>query len=153
MQGFVSGVESMAVVSAEDLIRSLELEPHPEGGCFREVYRAPVHGCARSMVTSIYYILRAGERSHWHRVDAVELWHYYAGAPLKLRISDDGRVVRELTIGSDIGSGEVPLGVVPEDAWQSAESLGDWTLVGCTVAPAFEFSGFVMAPPGWEPGQ
>ena len=138
-------------LSADDLIQSLGLEPHPEGGCFREVHRAPVQGAARSSVTSIYYLLKAGERSHWHRVDAVELWHYYAGAPLLLRVSEDGRAIAEHRIGTDIASGHRPLGIVPQDAWQSAESLGDWTLVGCTVAPAFEFSGFTMAPPGWAP--
>lgn len=142
----------MALVSADKVIRSLGLEPHPEGGCYREMYRAPAVDGTRSPVTSIYYVLRAGERSHWHRVDAVELWHYYAGAPLKLRISDDGKTTREILLGSDIAAGQSPLGIVPVDTWQSAQSLGEWTLVGCTVAPAFDFAGFVMAPPGWEPG-
>lgn len=139
------------MADAEALIRALGLQPHPEGGYFKEVYRAPGMAAARSSVTSIYYLLRAGERSHWHKVDAVELWHHYAGAPLKLRVSEDGEKVNEFIVGGDIAAGERPLGIVPEDAWQSAESMGDWTLVGCTVAPAFEFAGFVMAPPGWAP--
>lgn len=138
-------------ISADELIRSLGLEPHPEGGCFREVYRASAEAGTRSCVTSIYYLLKAGERSHWHRVDAVELWHYYAGAPLLLRVSEDGRAISEHRVGPAIAAGERPLGIVPKDAWQSAESLGAWTLVGCTVAPAFDFAGFTMAPPGWEP--
>ena len=138
-------------MSADDLIRSLGLEPHPEGGCFREVYRASAEAGTRSCVTSIYYLLKAGERSHWHRVDAVELWHHYAGAPLLLRVSEDGRAIAEHRVGPGIASGERPLGIVAKDAWQSAESLGAWTLVGCTVAPAFDFAGFTMAPPGWEP--
>ena len=139
------------MTAADDVIRALELMPHPEGGHFREAYRAPVYGAARSAVTSIYYLLKAGERSHWHRIDAVELWHHYAGAPLRLAVSEDGRQIEDYRLGPDIGSGERPLGIVPEGAWQSAESLGEWSLVGCTVAPAFELTGFELAPPGWAP--
>ena len=99
-------------------------------------------------VTAIYYLLRAGERSHWHRIDASEIWHWYAGDALELRIG--GETVR---LGGDLAAGERPQAVVPPREWQAARSFGAWTLVGCTVAPAFEFSGFELAPPDWVPGQ
>ena len=104
----------------------------------------------RSRSTAIYFLLARGERSHWHRIDAVEVWHYYAGASLTLRMADDEgqRVVK---LGADLAAGEQPQAIVPPQAWQAAESNGDWTLVGCTVAPAFEFSKFELAPNGWEP--
>jgi predicted cupin superfamily sugar epimerase len=102
--------------------------------------------------TAIYYLLRRGERSHWHRVDAAELWHFHAGAPLRLRIAPERGPHETLSLGVDLADGERPQAVVPAGAWQSAESLGEWTLVGCTVAPGFAFEGFEMAPPGWEPG-
>ena len=102
--------------------------------------------------TAIYFLLKAGERSHWHRVDADEIWHHYAGAPLELSMSDDGRAVRHLRLGSRFRHRRAPQAVVPRHVWQAARSLGAWTLVGCTVAPAFEFEGFELAPPGWEPG-
>ncbi len=139
--------------TAADVIRLLDLKPHPEGGHYRETFRDPrtVEG-GRAASTAIYFLLARGERSHWHRVDAVETWHWHAGAPLRLSIAD--RVRHEtLTLGPDLAAGERPQGIVPAHAWQSAESLGDWTLVGCTVAPGFEFSGFELAPPGWEPGR
>lgn len=137
---------------AAEVIRGLALEPHPEGGHYRETYRqVDPHG-GRGLLTAIYYLLAAGERSHWHRVDAVEIWHWYAGAPLVLAISGDGRKVVDHRLGPDVPSGERPQVVVPPGAWQSAASLGSWTLVGCTVAPAFEFDGFELAPPGWRPG-
>lgn len=135
---------------ADDIIARLQLEPHPEGGHFREVYRDPGDG-GRGAVTTIYYLLKAGERSAWHRVDATEIWHHYAGAPLELSISEDGVAVKTHRLG-DVGAGEAPQVVVPPSAWQSAVSTGEWTLVGCTVSPAFEFSGFEMAPPDWSPG-
>jgi predicted cupin superfamily sugar epimerase len=106
----------------------------------------------RANSTAIFYLLEAGDRSHWHTVDAVEIWHYHAGAPLALRLSSDGRTVRTVTLGPDIIAGQIPQGIVRKGEWQSATSLGDWTLVGCTVAPGFEFSGFHMAASGWEPG-
>jgi len=138
--------------TAAEVIRLLELAPHPEGGHFRETFRDPrtVDG-RRGASTAIYYLLARGERSHWHRVDAVEIWHWHAGAPLRLGIAGEGRPAAWLTLGPDLASGARPQGVVPFNAWQAAESLGDWTLVGCTVAPAFEFAGFEMAPKGWEP--
>lgn len=138
--------------SAEAVIRLLGLEPHPEGGHFRETFR-DAHGTdGRAHSTAIYYLLKRGERSHWHRVDAAELWHFYAGAPLALHVAKDSEASEAVTLGNDLAAGERPQAVVPAGAWQSAESLGDWTLVGCTVAPGFEFSGFEMAPPGWAPG-
>ncbi|MBL26243.1 MAG: cupin [Rhodospirillaceae bacterium] len=136
---------------ADAIIAALGLAPHPEGGHFVETWRSPEDE-GRGAVTAIYYLLRAGEESRWHRVDAVEIWHYYAGAPLALRIAEDGGQAVEHRLGADLTAGERPQAVVPVDAWQSARSLGDWTLVGCTVAPAFSFAGFDLAPPGWEPG-
>lgn len=139
--------------SAEDIIRLLELQPHPEGGHYRETFRdsrgadsAP----GRAASTAIYFLLRAGEISRWHRVDAAEVWHWYAGAPLTLSIADGGQR-RDVRIGIDLAAGERPQAVVPAGAWQQAQSLGAWTLVGCTVAPAFEFAGFEMAPPAFNP--
>ena len=147
----------MPALSASDVIRLLALEPHPEGGHFRETFRDAretfrdaVEG-ARAVSTAIYFLLARGGRSHWHRVDAAEVWHYYAGAPLALEIAEQGRIER-VTLGADLTAGERPQAVVPAGAWQAAESLGDWTLVGCTVAPGFEFTGFELAPSGWEPG-
>jgi predicted cupin superfamily sugar epimerase len=137
-------------VTADEIIARLGLRPHPEGGHFRETFRAPDAG--RGASTAIFFLLRAGERSHWHKVDADEVWHHYAGAPLELSMSDDGRTVRRRRLGSDFGLGETPQIVVSRGVWQAARSLGAWTLVGCTVAPAFEFAGFELAPPGWQPG-
>ena len=136
---------------ANDLITRLGLEPHPEGGHFREVYRHAGKDGGRGCVTTIYFLLKEGEVSQWHRVDADEIWHHYDGAPLQLSIAAEHAQVKILTLGKDIAAGEAPVHVVPASAWQSAKSLGDWTLVGCTVAPAFEFSGFEMAPKGWSP--
>jgi hypothetical protein len=132
------------------MIRLLDLKPHPEGGHFRETFRDPrtLDG-GRAASTAIYFLLARGERSHWHRVDAVEVWHYYAGAPLKLEIAHGAHTT--LTLGTNIAAGERPHGIVPAGAWQAAQSLGDWTLVGCTVAPGFEFSGFELAPKDWAP--
>jgi predicted cupin superfamily sugar epimerase len=138
---------------AAALIAALGLRPHPEGGHYREIFRAPETAGARGAVTTIYYLLRAGERSHWHRVDATEIWHHYAGDALALGISEDGRTVTRHRLGKDIAAGEQPQLIVPAHAWQSAEPLGAYTLVGCTVAPAFRFEGFELAPPGWAPGK
>jgi predicted cupin superfamily sugar epimerase len=138
------------VKTAEEIIAQLGLKPHPEGGHYCETFRAP--DSPRGASTAIYFLLKAVERSHWHKVDADELWHYYAGAPLELSLSEDGRNVRRLRLGTDFDLGELPQAVVPRGVWQAARSLGAWTLVGATVAPAFEFAHFEMAPPGWEPG-
>ena len=141
-------------MTADEIIARLGLQPHPEGGHFREMYRAPDSppDSSRGASTAIYFLLKAGERSHWHKVDADEIWHHYAGAPLELSLSDDGKRVRHVRVGTDLEIGELPQAVVPRDVWQAARSLGNWTLVGCTVAPAFRFEGFELAPPGWEPG-
>jgi uncharacterized protein len=140
----------MPVSTAADLIRALALKPHPEGGHYRETFRDPRLIDGRPASTAILFLLAHGERSHWHRIDAVEIWHYYAGAPLKLSLVDGAKeeIVR---LGADIGAGDSPQVTVPARAWQAAESLGDWTLTGCTVAPGFSFEGFELAPAGWSP--
>ena len=138
-------------MTADDIIAALQLSPHPEGGWFRETWRAEDEGGARASGTAIYYLLKTGERSHWHRVDAAEIWHYYAGAPLKLSVSEDGKTQQDLILGPNLKGGHNPQLIVPPHAWQAAQSMGDFTLVGCTVSPAFEFSGFEMAPPDWTP--
>ncbi|MFO0995791.1 MAG: cupin domain-containing protein [Alphaproteobacteria bacterium] len=136
-----------------DIVRRLGLAPHPEGGHFRETYRHRPAGGGRGAKTAIYYLLAAGEVSRWHRVDADEMWHFYAGAPLRLSISEDGITTRVMRLGTALAAGEEPQVLVPASAWQSAVSEGAWTLVGCTVAPAFAFEGFEMAPKGWSPGR
>ena len=138
------------MTSADDIIAKLGLQPHPEGGHFRETFRdSQTDGRAHS--TAILYLLKAGERSHWHRVDAAEVWHWHGGAPLELLQSAGAGAIARHLLGGDVMAGEVPQAVVPAGIWQSARSLGGWTLVGCTVAPGFEFAGFEMAPAGWEP--
>ncbi len=139
--------------SAEEIIRMLDLTPHPEGGHYRETFRDRDAAGGRAASTAIYFLLKAGEHSHWHRVDAAETWHWYAGAPLALGIAlSDGQAPETVTLSADLLAGHRPQAVVPAGAWQSARSLGAFTLVGCTVAPGFEFDGFVLAPPGWAPG-
>ena len=142
----------MGELSAAEVIRLLDLRPHPEGGHYRETFRDPRHDAdGRSLSTAIYFLLVAGERSYWHRIDAVEIWHWHAGAALALQIAgSDG--VMTIRLGADIAAGERPQAVVPASAWQAAESLGAWTLVGCTVAPGFDFSKFELAPKNWTPG-
>ena len=137
---------------ADAVIRNLGLTPHPEGGHFRETFRdsAPA-GQVRGASTAIYYLLKAGEVSRWHRVDAAEVWHFYAGAALGLSIAPAGEPRRLVHLGTAFAVGEVPQAIVPSGAWQMARSLGAWSLVGCTVAPAFEFAHFELAPPGFEP--
>jgi uncharacterized protein len=166
---------SAPAFSAADIVRLLGLSPHPEGGHFRETFRdaasvtmlggpspssgrggqgneARGRGRERAASTAIYFLLARGERSHWHRIDRAEVWHYYAGAPLVLEIAPgESGPVERVRLGADFIAGERPQAVVPAHAWQAAESLGDWTLVGCTVAPGFEFSNFEMAPTGWAP--
>lgn len=136
--------------TAAEIIRLLQLQPHPEGGHFRETFRDPRSVDGRAASTAIYFLLARGERSHWHRVDAAEVWHFHAGAPLALSISD-GTSTRVLELGTDLAAGARPQAVVPAGHWQAAESLGDWTLVGCTVAPGFAFERFELAAPGWAP--
>jgi predicted cupin superfamily sugar epimerase len=142
-----------AILTAPDVILLLDLKPHPEGGHFRETFRdtRAVEG-GRAASTAIYYLLARGERSHWHRTDAAEVWNWYAGAPLRLDIAPETEARERVTLGSDLSAGERPQAVVPAHAWQAAQSLGEWTLVGCTVAPGFDFGQFELAPKGWEPG-
>jgi predicted cupin superfamily sugar epimerase len=133
-------------MKATDIIARLELKPHPEGGYYRETFRdsrADPQGRARS--TAIYYLLGRGDRSQWHRIDAVEIWHYYSGAALTLQIANDGCAPHIITLGPNVAAGERPQAIVPAGAWQAAETSGDWTLVGCTVAPGFEFASFELA--------
>jgi uncharacterized protein len=146
----------MAGMTAEAVIARLGLQPHPEGGWYAETFRDnPDDGPAgpRGHSTAIYFLLKHGEQSAWHRVrDAAEVWHFYAGAPLTLEIADaDGKARKQLALGPDLGAGERPQQVVQADWWQRAKSTGEWTLVGCTVAPGFDFAAFEMAEPGWEP--
>jgi predicted cupin superfamily sugar epimerase len=136
---------------ADAIVAALGLLPHPEGGQYAETWRDAAADGARGSGTAIYYLLRAGEISAWHRVDATEIWHFYAGAPLALAISRDGADEQTVMLGPNVASGERPQAVVPAHAWQSARSTGAWTLVGCTVSPAFQFSGFELAPSGWAP--
>lgn len=140
----------MAEDEAGRLIAALGLEPHPEGGHYRETWRAPAAPGSRSAGTAIYFLLRAGERSAWHRIDSAEVWHFYAGAPLRLSIGGKDRVETVL-LGPEIAAGEAPQAVVPPRAWQAAETTGAFTLVGCTVAPGFTFEGFELAPAGGLP--
>lgn len=149
------------ILSAEEVINLLGLAPHPEGGFFRETFRdaddegdhAAGNASARGASTAIYYLLREGHSSAWHRVtDAVEVWHHYAGAPLELSLSP-GRGRTVLLLGKNLPAGERPQAVVPVNVWQSARPIGGWTLVGCTVAPGFAFESFEMAPPDWQPDE
>jgi len=140
----------MPAPTAADIIRKLDLKPHPEGGHYRETFRDPRMVDGRAASTAILFLLARGEHSHWHRIDAVEIWRYHAGAPLKLSVVD-GLSEQIIRLGGDISVGEIPQVTIPACAWQAAESLGDWTLVGCTVAPGFMFEGFELAPKGWSP--
>ena len=140
----------MSALTAREVIGLLDLKPHPEGGHYRETFRDPARGRGagggeRSVSTAIYFLLGTGERSRWHRLDAAEIWHYYAGAPLMLWLTAGGGV-NGVRLGPDLFAGERPQAVVEAGVWQSAETLGEWTLVGCTVAPGFEFAGFEVAP-------
>ena len=140
-----------ASLTAAQIIAQLALRPHPEGGHFRETFRdSRTDANGRSLSTAIYFLLARGESSHWHRIDAVEVWHYYAGAPLMLRLADaEGE--RAIVLGPDLAAGQSPQAIVPPHAWQAAASSGDWTLVGCTVAPGFDFATLELAPKGWTP--
>lgn len=147
-------VHSRATVvsdAAEELIRQLNLRPHPEGGSYREVFRDVRGSDNRARSTAIYFLLRKGEVSHWHRIDACEVWHWYAGSPLALSIAQARGAPVVLVLGNDVSAGQRPQIVVPERAWQSARTLGDYSLAGCTVAPGFDFDKFELAPQGFEP--
>ena len=132
------------MMTVEAIVTALSLAPHPEGGYYRETFRDDRRINGRAASTAIYYLLAQGQRSHWHRIDASEIWHWYCGAPLHLSLKSGERVETQ-RLGCNILEGERPQAIVPAGVWQSAESLGAWTLVGCTVAPGFEFGGFELA--------
>jgi predicted cupin superfamily sugar epimerase len=132
------------MLTVEAIITALSLAPHPEGGFFRETFRDDRLINGRAASTAIYYLLAEGQRSHWHRIDASEIWHWYCGAPLALSLRVGERVETQ-RLGCNIFQGERPQLIVPAGVWQSAEPRGAWTLIGCTVAPGFEFSGFELA--------
>lgn len=140
-------------MTPEALIERLGMQPHPEGGHFVETFRDRPADGGRGALTCIHFLLRAGEVSAWHRVDASEVWHFAAGAPLELSLSPEGERTRVERLGPDVLAGERPHVVVRPGCWQSARTLGTWTLVSCIVAPAFEFAGFELAPPGWRPSE
>jgi predicted cupin superfamily sugar epimerase len=142
----------MVEPSALAIVEKFGLFPHPEGGWYRETWRDEAPDGGRGVGTAIYYLLAEGQVSAWHKVDATEIWHWYAGAPLALSLSVDGATMDTHRLGPNILEGQSPQVIVPPGVWQSAVSLGAWTLVGCTVSPAFSFDGFELAPNGWEPG-
>jgi predicted cupin superfamily sugar epimerase len=146
LQGLSAGL------SAGEVVELLGLARHPEGGWYRETWRDVPDDGGRGAGTSIYYLLDAGERSAWHRVDAAEIWHWYAGGPLTLSQWTTGPEIVHHCLGGDLRAGQRPQVLVPPQAWQMAETALQWTLVGCTVSPAFSFAGFELAPPGWQPG-
>lgn len=137
-------------MTPHELIDALGLQPHPEGGYYVETWRAEHEPGRRAAATAIYFLLGEGDRSHWHRVDADELWLHHAGAPVRLSVATDAEAGDQL-LGSDIAAGERPQVRVPAGAWQAAEPIGGWALVSCVVVPGFEFAGFELAPPGWSP--
>jgi predicted cupin superfamily sugar epimerase len=132
-------------LTADEVIRLLQLKPHPEGGYYRETFRDDKKPGERSASTAIYFLLRQGQISRWHRIDAVEVWHWYGGAPIRLQLRNGDDPVETVLLGNDLLKYERPQVVVPAHVWQTAETLGAWTLVGCTVAPGFEFAGFELA--------
>ncbi len=137
----------MDKMRAADVIEHFDMKPHPEGGYYNQTFRDEDNAS-----TAIYYLLEAGECSHWHRVHgSAEVWHHYAGGPLGLTLSSNGHDAEAHRLGTNIAMGEKPQIIVPAGWWQTAESLGVWTLVGCTVAPGFDFKNFEMAPPDWRP--
>jgi predicted cupin superfamily sugar epimerase len=140
------------LAGARDVIERLTLAPHPEGGWYRETWRDAPAGGGRGAGTAIHFLLEAGQRSHWHRIDAAELWLWQAGAPLRLETATDGGETAHHRLGPDILGGDRLQACVAAGQWQAAESLGEWSLVACVVAPAFDFAGFELAPAGWRPG-
>ena len=142
-------------MDAAEIIESLGLVPHAEGGWYRETWRDPgANDADRAAGSAIYFLLVADQWYHWHRLDAAETWHHYAGDPLELWIAADAHTVPELhLVGTDLLAGERPQVVVPIGGWQAAMSRGAWSLVGCTVTPGFEFEGWELAPQDWSPGR
>lgn len=138
--------------SPADLIAALDLQPHPEGGWYRETWRADAKPGGRASAAAIHFLLEAHQSSHWHRVDAAELWMWHAGSPLMLSMArDDTGPVTSMTLGANVLAGQAPQGLVAAGWWQAARPLGGWVLVSCVVSPGFEFSGFELAPEGWKP--
>lgn len=141
---------------AERLIETLGLQPHPEGGWYRETWHGPEGPDGRAVGTAIHFLLKAGERSHWHRVDAHEIWLWHGGDPLRLSLAaSDAGPVREVALGGDLSAGQAVQHVVAVSEWQAAEPLpgsSGYTLVSCVVTPGFDFAGFELAPEGWQPG-
>jgi predicted cupin superfamily sugar epimerase len=143
----------MSNAKAREIIARLGLEPHPEGGWFRETWRAGAAPGERAGATAIHFLLEEGQHSHWHKVDAAELWLWHAGHPLALDIAPEAAAPASRgVLGGDVLSGQSPQLLVPPHHWQAAQPLGGWTLVSCVVSPGFEFSGFELAPPDWRPG-
>lgn len=144
----------MADQSARALINALELIVHPEGGWYRETWRGEPGIDSRPVGTAILFLLESGQRSHWHTVDGTEIWFWHAGAPVRLSIAATGEEPAvDHIIGGDLSQGAAMQGIVPTGHWQAAEPIGGWALVSCTVTPGFDFAGFILAPPGWEPGK
>lgn len=138
-------------MTADEIITLLDLAPHPEGGHYRQTWIAEAAPGERPAGTCIYFLLKEGEASHWHHVDATEIWHHYAGAPVTLRLAEtEAGPAQSLTLGPDLAAGERPQGIVPAHHWQAAQAVGGWALVGCTVSPGFDFAGFVLAAPGFD---
>lgn len=148
----MTGFAAAGDLGAGEIVRMLGLERHPEGGWYRETVRDASPGQVRARSTAILYLLPVDEISAWHQVDAGEHWFWHAGGALALTVSDDGESARSITLGPDLRAGQSPQAFVPPNAWQTAESLGAWTLVSCVVAPGFEFEGFKLAPRDWFPG-
>ncbi|MGD9967814.1 MAG: cupin domain-containing protein [Hyphomonadaceae bacterium] len=134
-------------MTPQEIITTLNMQPHPEGGHYVETFRSEAGADGRAYCTAIYFLLRSGERSHWHRVDATELWLWHSGAPLRVEMAG----LPDVLLGPAVADGARPQAIVPANTWQAAESEGAWTLVSCVVAPGFEFSGFELAPPGYSP--
>lgn len=144
-------MNTIQTMNATEIIAELGLTAHPEGGWYRQTWVADAPVGARPCATAIYFLLCAGEKSHWHRVDATEIWHFYAGAPLVLTSAAHAKgPAREHVLGPDLAAGQLPQLFVPARHWQSAVSTGDWSLVGCTVSPGFQFSGFELAAPDFD---
>lgn len=137
--------------AAAAIIERLEMQPHPEGGWYREMWRAPVSGGERAAGSAILFLLESHERSHWHKVDGDEHWFWHAGAPLMLSVGLEGETPRDIWMGGDVLAGQAPQALVPAHHWQATRPLGGWVLVSCTVIPGFEFAGFTLAPPDWTP--
>ena len=140
--------------TAKTLIEELRLSPHPEGGWYRETWRAEAPAGERASATAILFLLEAGQGSHWHKVDATELWLFHAGSPLRLLTApDDAGPVAEVRLGADVLAGEQPQCRIAPHHWQAAEADRGWALVSCIVSPGFEFEGFTLAAPRWAPGK